>query len=124
HTVYQLSAHRPSVERQQCRHVAAQTRLDRRLAVAEEVVGYAEPRRQVLVFVPGRIGEGDVTIRQQPGGAEMERGEPVVEVVEAGTQVQRQPFDRTSVLRGEAELRSNFSLDAVPLHLALLNLIR
>ena len=85
-------------------HVPAQVHLQRRLAVAEEVVGGGDARRDVLEVVPRDRVEVVVAGRLVERRAERLLRVAADVLVVAQAQVQREPLDRPAVLDEEADL--------------------
>ena len=92
---------RPLVHGVERRHVPAHEELERRLAVAEHVVGRAEPRHQVLLIERAVLGREYHGGRQEAVRAHSLLGEVIAQMLEAERALQRETIDRPAILRIE-----------------------
>ena len=85
------------------RHVPAERRLQRGLAVAEEIVRNAEPRPDVL---PARhvLDRVELPWADEPAAGRFLLLDLVVQVIEAHAGVDREPLHRPGILRVQAEV--------------------
>ena len=98
-------AGRDALGRIESQPVLADVRLDGRLAVAEDVVGAAHARREVLELVEVLLRDREVPVRHQRPGSEVVFVPAGVVVVEPQAGIDREPVDGPAVLDEERPSR-------------------
>ena len=117
-------AGRNALGRIESQPVLADVRLDGRSTVAEDVVGDAHARREVLELVEVLLVDREVPVRHQRPWAEVILVPAGVVVVVTQAGVHREPVDGPPVLDEGAHLGAHAALDPHVLVLALGDLVR